>query len=608
LAFSTYFIARLRGWYLLILLLQVGASASGIAVPYAIGDVIRAVSAGNGVAVLTKPLLLFAGLGLVEVLCLRAAGGAQLYLSPLLTKQVTSELFAYAQHHSQRYFGDRFAGALAHRIAETATGVAQALWAALFDFLPIAVKLTVAIALLALADVRLAAFVALWAVIFISVSYWLARRCRPFTQQHAAARSTTTGHVVDAVTNIASIRLFARGSDEQQRLDEVLDSETCAAHRSHRYMERIRWFQHLSSLALKLGALGGALWLWRLGVIDAGTFVMTISMALLIIAEGATLARRMLEFFEYVGNIENGVSTLVRPHEVVDAPEARALAVRRGAIEFRGVSFHYHGGARVFERLNVSIPAGQRVGLVGYSGSGKSTFVNLILRQYDPQVGAILVDGIDLRRMTLDSLREQIGLIPQEPGLFHRTLAENIRYGRLEADEEEVQRAAREANAHEFIVEMKDGYRALVGERGVKLSGGQRQRIAIARVLLKNAPILIMDEATSSLDSVTERAIQRSLDAAMAGKTVIVVAHRLSTIAHLDRILVFDGGRIVEDGNHAVLLAQRGLYHRLWSQQVDGFLPERQRLEATPSIRVDTAELDQDSQRQRARPRSSSRG
>jgi ATP-binding cassette subfamily B protein len=238
------------------------------------------------------------------------------------------------------------------------------------------------------------------------------------------------------------------------------------------------------------------------------------------------------------------------------------------------VKFAYEGGASVFDDLSVRIPAGQRVGLVGYSGSGKSTFVSLILRLYEPQSGRVLIDGTDVRQITQASLHAHLGLIPQDPSLFHRSLMENIRYGRQGASDEEVITAARKAHAHDFIQNVPGGYAALVGERGIKLSGGQRQRVAIARVVLKNAPILILDEATSSLDSVTEKAIQETLSELMRGRTVLVVAHRLSTIAHLDRILVFDAGRIVEDGSHAQLLAAGGLYETLWTRQAGGFLPD----------------------------------
>jgi ATP-binding cassette subfamily B protein len=305
-----------------------------------------------------------------------------------------------------------------------------------------------------------------------------------------------------------------------------------------------------------------------------GDFVMAVSLSLLVINEARNLSRRFLEFFEYIGNVANGVHTIVRAHELIDAPGARAAAIGRGEIEFRAVDFGYTPARKVFDGLSVRIPAGQRVGLVGLSGSGKSSFVSLILRLYDPQGGAILIDGVDIRTMTQDSLHAQLSLIPQDPGLFHRTLRENIRYGRLEASDAEVVEAARKAHAHEFIAQIREGYDSLVGERGVKLSGGQRQRIAIARVILKDAPVLILDEATSALDSITEHAIQETLDSVMRGKTVIVVAHRLSTIAHLDRILVFEDGRIIEDGTHAELLARRGAYYRLWSRQAGGFLPE----------------------------------
>jgi ATP-binding cassette subfamily B protein len=301
---------------------------------------------------------------------------------------------------------------------------------------------------------------------------------------------------------------------------------------------------------------------------------MSTGLALLVIGDARNLTRRFLEFFEYVGNVANGVDTIVKPHDIIDAPDAKALQVTAGQIAFQNVNFAYEPGRPVFENLSISIEPGQRVGLVGFSGSGKSTFVSLILRNYEPQSGQILIDGQNILQATQDSLHEQVSLIPQDPSLFHRSLNENIAYGRLHANDADIQEATKLAFADDFIDAMPEGYESLVGERGVKLSGGQRQRIAIARVMLKDAPILILDEATSSLDSVTEKAIQENLDRVMGKKTVIAVAHRLSTIAHLDRILVFDKGRIVEDGNHDDLLAKQGFYFQLWTMQAGGFLPD----------------------------------
>jgi ATP-binding cassette subfamily B protein len=338
------------------------------------------------------------------------------------------------------------------------------------------------------------------------------------------------------------------------------------------YTERIRRFQYLAAALLKVTVVWYSLRLWGQGQIGVGEFVMATSMSLLLITESRNLSRRFLEFFEYIGNVTNGVNTIMRPHELVDAPDARPVKIPHGAIDFRQVGFAYNPGWKIFDSLSVSIPAGQRVGLVGLSGSGKSTFVSLILRMHDPQEGQILIDGVDLRAFTQESLHAQLGLIPQDPSLFHRSLRENVRYGRLDASDAEVEAAARQAHAHEFIEQIPEKYDSMVGERGVKLSGGQRQRIAIARVILKDAPVLILDEATSSLDSITEKSIQTSLNEVMNGKTVIVVAHRLSTIAGLDRVLVFDQGRIVEDGCPGDLIARHGAYYRLWSRQADGFL------------------------------------
>jgi ATP-binding cassette subfamily B protein len=526
---------------------------------------------------LHAPLLLFIGLCIGELVFGRLAGGVQIRLGPRQRQQVTRALYHYLQHHSQRYMGNNFAGALAHRISETSLGVTQTLWSLITEFYPVLIVFVVSIGLLLNTHVRLGGFVLLWSVLFIGISYWLARHCQPYALKASAARSETTGQIVDAVTNLTSSRLFARLGFERANLDRSLQSEMVAIRISNTYNERVRWFQFTAAAILKVGVLYYALTLWSRDEISVGDFVMAISLALLIINEARNLSRRFLEFFEYIGNVSNGVNVIVRSHEVVDAPgaaDAQTVSIRHGEIVLRDVDFGYTAGRPVFDKLNLVIPAGQRVGLVGFSGSGKSTFVSLLLRLYDVDAGQILIDGTDVRHITQDALHQQISLIPQDPSLFHRSLMDNIRYGRLDASDAEVVAAARQAHAGDFIDAIPGQYQSMVGERGVKLSGGQRQRIAIARVILKDAPILILDEATSSLDSITERAIQDTLDEVMQRKTVIVVAHRLSTIAQLDRILVFDAGRIVEDGTHAQLLAQRGRYFQLWSKQAGGFLED----------------------------------
>ncbi len=586
LPFMLHFVGEFRWWYLLILVLEIAGAISATLMPYVIGQVVRIVTQLRATpelvwSAITLPLAIFFLLNIGEMVFIRAAGLCRAATQPRLRRSVTQQMYAYLQQHSHRFITSNFAGALAHRISDTAQGVGMSLATLIFDFLPIIIKLIVSCALLLRASLFLGGFVTLWSTVFLIVSYRLARECQPHSRRHAAARSETSGKIVDSVTNLSSVRLFARLGFEREYLNKYLDAEIGTQRAAMKHMEKIHWFQYSAAVVLKVGVLFLAAYLWRYGKIDVAGFVMSVSLALLIISEVRNLGRRFLELFEYLGNIANGVHSIVRPHEVIDEPSAQPLQVEQGSIEFRDVTFGYVPERNVFENLNLKIMPGQRVGLVGFSGSGKSTLVNLVLRLYEPQGGAILIDGVDIKTVTQESLHAQISLIPQEPGLFHRTLMENIRYGNLEANEADIKAASALAHAHDFIEDMPLDYSSLVGERGVKLSGGQRQRIAIARVIAKGAPILIMDEATSSLDSLTEKAIQDSLSVIMKEKTVIVVAHRLSTIAHLDRILVFDKGRIVEDGSHRKLLAQNGAYARLWNRQVDGFIPEDETEEAT---------------------------
>jgi ATP-binding cassette subfamily B protein len=532
---------------------------------------------------LAGPMWFFVSLNLGILVFSRSSGATLVMVGPALRRRVRNSLYRYLQSHSQRYFMGNFAGSLANRISEVSMGVNHSLWTVMFDFWPVTVTLVVSLVLLAGVNGWLAFVLLVWTVAYVIVSYLLAMRCREYAKAFAAARSAVSGKIVDAVTNVMSSKLFARMPHERSYLNYYLDREVDAARKTFWFMERMRWFQFLATLSLQVGMIGFAADLWLEGGISVGSFAMVASLLLLVINDVRNLSRRFLEFFEYLGNITDGVGVIVRPHEVTDAAKARGLVVTRGEIQFDRVTFAYRGGLEVFRDLTLTIRPGERVGLVGFSGSGKSTFANLMLRLYDIQSGRILIDGQDIREVTQDSLRRSIAMIAQDPMLFHRSLLENVRYGRLDATDLEVEEAARRAHAHEFIASLPEGYDSLVGERGVRLSGGQRQRIAIARAILKNAPILLMDEATSSLDSVTERHIQESIEDLMRGRTALVIAHRLSTIAHLDRIVVFHHGEVVEDGTHADLLARAGHYARLWSMQAGGFLPDREPEESTGS-------------------------
>jgi ATP-binding cassette subfamily B protein len=547
-------------------------SGIGVLAPYALTEIVRSMGSHASPDALHNALILFACLTLSEILFGRAAGALQLRLAPIQRQSALRSLYDWLQGHSQRYLTSNFAGALAHRIGETSLAVNQILWTFLFDLMPVVITLAISTALLVRVNVMLGVIVGLWSCAFLGISWWMAKRSQPFALAAAATRSSTTGTLVDSVSHLSSAHLFARLQHERTVLDRALKKELKAIRSANVYTERIRWNQAIAFGILKLGTLGYSITLWQKGVIQLADFILVVTLGLLILNESRNLGRRFLELFEHIGNLNNGVRTLLTPHEIKDVPGSTALQVSAGQIEFKSVTFGYHSGTPVFQNLNVVIPPGQRVGLVGFSGSGKSTFVSLLLRMYDIQSGEICIDGQNIALVTQDSLHEQVGLIPQDPSLFHRSLMDNIRYGRLEATDEEVKHAAALAHADEFISQIKEGYTALVGERGVKLSGGQRQRIAIARALLKDAPILLLDEATSSLDSITERTIQETLSERMIGKTVIVIAHRLSTVAHLDRLLVFSDGRIVEDGSHAALLELGGLYARLWQMQSDGFL------------------------------------
>ena len=398
-------------------------------------------------------------------------------------------------------------------------------------------------------------------------------KCAEYSNIHGEARSTLVGKIVDSLTNNFAVNLFSRFKFEKTHIEVYQKTEQQTNRQSQWY---IQWMFSLMSFAFLIGIVslnGFMIFSWIKGKITTGEIIQIFNTTWNMIFIMWFAGEAIPTFFQSIGIAKQALSVMQDPQDVLDLPGASPLVVKQGEIIFDNVSFHY-GEKKLFNNKSIHIRGGEKVGLVGYSGAGKSTFVNLILRFYPVEKGKIIIDGQDIAQITLDSLRKQVALIPQDPLLFHRTLEENIRYGRIDASQDEVINVAKLAHCDEFIRKCSDGYQTLVGERGTKLSGGERQRIAIARAMLAESPILLLDEATSALDSVTEKYIQDSLEKLMQGRTTIVIAHRLSTLAKMDRILVFDQGRVVEEGNHNDLLLKGGHYARMWRMQAGGFLPE----------------------------------
>ncbi len=483
----------------------------------------------------------------------------------------------YLLRQSVAFFQDDFAGRVATKVMQTALAVREVMALATEVFVYVAVYFVSALVLFGQSDWRIMAPLALWFVAYGVTMRWFIPRMRALSKLQADARSTVTGRVVDSYTNIQTVKLFAHAAREESY---VKDSMAPFLEVSYRQYRLVTWMnfvlEGLNALLLVAIALTG-IWLWTEAAVTAGAVALSLGLVLRLKGMSHWIMWEVASLFENIGTVQDGMETIARDQSLVDRPQASPLSVLSGAIAFENVRFHYGKQDGVLDDLSLAIAPGEKVGLVGPSGAGKSTVVNLLLRFFDVEAGRILIDGQDVSQVTQDSLRASIGLVTQDTSLLHRSVRENLRYGRPNADEAAITRAVAAAKAESFIPELADqegrcGLDAQVGERGVKLSGGQRQRIAIARVVLKDAPILVLDEATSALDSEAEAAIQGSLTGLMADKTVIAIAHRLSTIAAMDRLIVMDQGRIVEQGRHDELLAAGGLYARLWARQSGGFL------------------------------------
>ncbi len=498
-------------------------------------------------------------------------------INPGLTNLIRWQNHRYVLKQSLGFFQNDFAGRIAQRIMQTgpslrdsAMQVVDALW-------HVTVYAGSALYLFAAADLRLVIPLLLWIIGYCATLWYFVPRIKDRSAAASAARSAVMGRVVDGYSNVSTLKLFAHTQVEENYTRDAMQTLLERFRLQGRTITSLDFTITCLNGLLIAGTAGLALWLWHQELISTGAIALAVGLVIRINGMAEWIMWVVNGIFENVGTVQDGMQTIVQPLLVQDRDDAEPLQVRQGGVRFEGVQFHYGKAGGVIDHLDLQVAPGEKIGLVGPSGAGKSTLVNLLLRLYDLQGGRILVDDQDVSRVTQESLRAQIGVVTQDTALLHRSIRDNLRYGRPEASEAELLEAARKARADAFIPLLDDGQGghgldAQVGERGVKLSGGQRQRIAIARVLLKNAPILILDEATSALDSEVEAAIQESLDSLMEGKTVIAIAHRLSTIARMDRLVVIDGGQIVETGSHAELIARGGLYARLWQHQTGGFV------------------------------------
>lgn len=483
------------------------------------------------------------------------------------------ELFEYMTKHSHVYFSNRFAGALSNKISNAVDSAAGIMFQILWTFFSEFIGLVVTLVLFFSIDVRVGLILLGMFLVVLVFNIFAVRRRRPLVVTYAEASSKSRGEGVDTITNISAVRQFVQRKSELQRLSDIFSDRASKDTRQSFFGEWIMVINSIFSIIMTAVVIVLLYILLSQELITAGTLVLVLALLGRVGHMFVTTGQALNRFIRDYGNIEEGLKEILVDHEITDIPDAKKLQVSSAAMNWKSVTFEY-GDNKVFNEFDLTIPAGQRVGLVGPSGAGKTTFVSLLLRQHDLSSGEILIDGQNIAEVTQDSLRENIAVVPQEPLLFHRSIRENIAYGKPDATDNEIMAVARLAKAHEFIKDLAEGYDTLVGERGIKLSGGQKQRVAIARAMLKDAPILVLDEATSALDSESEVAIQQALHKLMEGKTVIAIAHRLSTLREMDRIIVLEGGKIVEDGSHDSLLQHDGVYSRLWKHQAGGFLQD----------------------------------
>jgi ATP-binding cassette, subfamily B, multidrug efflux pump len=604
-AFYWHFVRQTKGLYALMFVTSLAVALIDTVIPVFIGKLVSLMEASDRQAALAEQWPLLAGM-IALVLIVRPlallvdVAIRHNALIPGATSLIRWQSHWHVVRQSWPFFQNDFAGRIANRVMQTANALRESVMASIRAIWYIAVYGVSALVLMAVADWRLGIPTLLWfAGYFVFLRYFVPRM-RDLARASSEVRSHVMARVVDSYTNILTVKLFARLADEDAYVREIVDEHQAAIGAHMRLITQFMFALSVMNALLLTGTAAIGIWLWATGAVSAGVVATALPLAWQIANVAGWVSWEVTGIFENIGVVQEGMQTIAVPHTGTDRPGARELEVARGEIRFENVTFTYgrRDGPIVIDDLSLTIRPGERVGLVGRSGSGKSTLVNLLLRFYDLEQGSIRIDGHDIRHVTQESLRAAIGMVTQDTSLLHRSIASNIRYSRPHATDEEVQSAARKAHAHEFITGLQDwhgrkAYDAHVGERGVKLSGGQRQRVAIARVILKDAPILVLDEATSALDSEVELAIQEQLLGLMEGKTVIAIAHRLSTIARMNRLVVLDAGRIVEQGTHDELLRLNGHYAKLWRHQSGGFLVHELAAEETATELPDEPPADE---------------
>ena len=580
-----HFIRQIKGPLIILVALNAICAVLNALMAYYVGEIIDGLSSGGAPLEILRdlfwPLAGFVGFCLIMT---PVAGIAAQYVHgivivPFLGNMIRRQSHWYVLRHSLSYFQNDFAGRIANKVQQMGPAIRDVMTQFIGSVMYVMIFVASTIVLLMGADWIFILPMLLWIALYIGILLIFIPRVQKRSLRLSESQSHMVGRIVDSYTNIMTVKLFARRQHED---DFVIGS--LRRHSGRIVDKNLQIYFMISALSivnsLMMGLIGAmSLWLWVKGVVTPGQIAMIMPLAIQVNHQMHWIMWELTAIFEWIGTAQESMQTISKPHHVTDTGLAKPLTVPYGEIKFEGMTFHYGKGRGIIENLNLTIKGAQKVGLVGHSGAGKSTIANLLLRFYDLEGGRILIDGQDISQCTQDSLRANISMVTQDTSLLHRSIIDNIRYGRPHATREDVIAAARKAQAHEFILGLEDergrkGYDAHVGERGVKLSGGQRQRIAIARIILKDAPILILDEATSALDSEVESYIQEQLATLMSGKTVIAIAHRLSTIARMDRLIIMDQGEIIEDGTHAELVKKGGHYARLWSLQSGGFLPD----------------------------------